>query len=279
MKNLIARTLSGILFLAVMIGAIIYGGYVFFSLSCVIVGIGTFEFIKMTVSKATIAQKILSIIMSVVFVFGCWSITTFYFYAPVSSFAIVGLSITAIFIIELYNKSETPLQNISSLVLPVLYIAVPFVLMNLFSYQDGDSYSSGKFILAFFILIWSNDVGAYCFGCTLGRHGKHKLFERISPKKSWEGFIGGIITAIIAGVLCAIFLIEQPIWHWVVIAIIASVFGTLGDLIESMLKRSAGVKDSGNILPGHGGILDRFDAAIFAFPPVFIYQIITSTLH
>jgi phosphatidate cytidylyltransferase len=129
-----------------------------------------------------------------------------------------------------------------------------------------------KSILAFFIFVWANDVGAYCFGMLLGRH---KLFPRISPKKSWEGFLGGIIIAIVASILVSKFMFDgKNLEHWLIVSIITAVFGTLGDLIESMLKRSVGVKDSGSIMPGHGGMLDRFDAVFLAFPIVFVYMII-----
>ncbi|HOD09257.1 MAG TPA: phosphatidate cytidylyltransferase, partial [Flavobacterium sp.] len=129
-----------------------------------------------------------------------------------------------------------------------------------------------KIILSIFILIWVNDTFAFLVGKTFG---KHKLFEKVSPKKTIEGFIGGFIFSIITGFILAKYLMLQSYFHWVSIAILASVFGTLGDLVESKFKRIANVKDSGNIMPGHGGVLDRLDSIIFVAPIVYLfYQIL-----
>jgi phosphatidate cytidylyltransferase len=123
-----------------------------------------------------------------------------------------------------------------------------------------------------FIFLWCNDVGAYCTGCTIG---KHKLFERISPKKTWEGSIGGAVLTMIAAFLLHGFLPDwysfMPVWAWIGMALVVVVFGTWGDLIESLMKREMGIKDSGKILPGHGGMLDRFDSALLAIPATVVY--------
>ncbi|MDR2293554.1 MAG: phosphatidate cytidylyltransferase [Prevotellaceae bacterium] len=270
MRNLIIRTASGLLFLAIMIGSILWNTYAFAALTCIIIIIGMFEFFNLTIPKRHLSQKTASIFIG---------LSGVLFFNPVTNnkflsafFVIVAIAcLTMIWIIELYKKSEKPIENIALFILPIIYIAVPFTLMHYLNCFDPD----GKFyILAFFILIWANDVGAYCFGILFGKHGKHKFFPRISPKKTWEGFAGGIITAIIASVIIAKSMLNIEIYHLIIIAITTSVFGTFGDLAESMLKRSAGVKDSGKIMPGHGGILDRFDSAIFAFPMVFVYYMI-----
>ena len=269
MKDLITRTTSGLLFLAIMIGAILYGHITFWAISCIIVAIGTYEFLEMTIPKKHDLQKGMSIFVGVILVTLVACITSL---PRIPSIYLVIVAIIAylfallIPIIELYQKSEKPFENIAVLILPIFYIAVPFVLMNIIYAENNLN------ILAFFIFVWTSDVGAYCFGMLLG---KHKLFPRISPKKSWEGFLGGIITAIIASILVSNFMFDgKNLKHWIIISIITAVFGTLGDLVESMLKRSVGVKDSGNIMPGHGGMLDRFDAVFLAFPIVFVYIII-----
>jgi phosphatidate cytidylyltransferase len=123
-------------------------------------------------------------------------------------------------------------------------------------------------VVGFFLLIWANDTGAYLSGISFGRH---KLFERISPKKTWEGFIGGLILAVLVSWLVSGWLGVVGKFNWVVIAALISIAGTYGDLVESMLKRSLGVKDSGKIMPGHGGFLDRFDSAIISFPLVYLF--------
>ncbi len=133
--------------------------------------------------------------------------------------------------------------------------------------HEGIFFSPG-IIIGFFLLIWANDTGAYLTGATLGRH---KLFERISPKKTWEGFFGGLIIAVAAAWLFSGWLGIVDSMQWVVIALIITIAGTYGDLVESMLKRSTGVKDSGTVLPGHGGFLDRFDSTIVAFPLVYLF--------
>jgi phosphatidate cytidylyltransferase len=271
MKNLIIRTASGAIFLTVMIGAILWSVHAFWVLSCIIVIAGMIEFFNMTIPNGHTLQKVISILVGLS---GLLIFNPSIHHDPCSVFIIIGIVILAVAcfymipIAELYKKSEKPFQNISLLILPIIYVALPFVLMNCMNIL----FHGKNYILAFFILIWTNDVGAYCFGMLFGQHGKHKLFPRISPKKTWEGFIGGIIITVISSVLISKFMFDgNNMPHWIIIAIITSVFGTFGDLLESMLKRSAGVKDSGKIMPGHGGILDRFDAVLLSFPIVFIY--------
>jgi len=149
-----------------------------------------------------------------------------------------------------------------------LYLSIPFGLMNaLFLSPVVDGYFIGL-ILGLFMIIWTSDVFAYLVGSAIG---KHRLFERISPKKSWEGSLGGLVFALVAAYILSLFFTQISLVDWMILAVIIVVTGTFGDLAESMLKREAGVKDSGTILPGHGGILDRFDATIFAVPFVFVY--------
>jgi phosphatidate cytidylyltransferase len=185
--------------------------------------------------------------------------------------------IVALLIAELYRKKEKPIHNLAFAVLGQVMVALPFSLLNFIATP-----LNLHWLFAIFILIWLTDTGAYLVGCTLG---KHKLFERISPKKSWEGFFGGCVFAIGASMLLwHIFTTVWPIatdttwWEWLVFAIIIIIFGTYGDLSESLLKRTANIKDSGKILPGHGGILDRFDSLLFCIPIVYIYLEILNAL-
>jgi phosphatidate cytidylyltransferase len=171
-----------------------------------------------------------------------------------------------ILIFELYRNLKHPLLNISTTVFGIFYISLPLMLLNHIVYFTGEY--SGKILLFIFILIWASDTGAYLFGITLG---KHRLFERISPKKSWEGFFGGFLIAQLAAFFIAKYSGTLVFMHWGIIAAIIAVFGTLGDLAESMIKRSIGIKDSGKLLPGHGGVLDRFDSLVFTIPIIFTY--------
>lgn len=285
MNSTIVRTLSGIVFLGIMVSAILLNRCTFTLLISLIVALGLLEFYRMTVPKAGRLQVTLGIIggVSLILLLAvyvgrdtlCFSIASACLYdaLPAIFAVILFLSLMGVFIAGLYHKAEKPFEHISYLLAGILYIALPFSLMSLLTFWEFRAEYSGILILAYFILLWSNDVGAYCFGITLGRGGKHKLFPRHSPKKTWEGFIGGMLMAMLAGFLISHFLLNTPdqTIHWIAIGLIVSIFGTLGDLTESMLKRSFGVKDSGNIMPGHGGILDRFDGVLLSFIPVLIY--------
>jgi phosphatidate cytidylyltransferase len=182
-----------------------------------------------------------------------------------------------IMIIELYRRQEKPFDSLAHTLFCVLYTAIPFSMfpfsaflregLNSILPHQGLVFSPG-IIVGFFILLWTNDTGAYLVGITIGRH---RLMERISPKKSWEGFFGGTILALTVAWLISGWLGVINNWEWMIVSVIISVSGTYGDLVESMLKRSIGVKDSGTIMPGHGGFLDRFDSAIISFPLVLLF--------
>lgn len=174
---------------------------------------------------------------------------------------------------ELYLKKENPVNNWAYSLMSQFYIALPFALMNVLAFHyneetnmvDGYSY---VFPLSIFIFLWLNDTGAYCVGSLFG---KHRLFERISPKKSWEGSIGGGVLAMASSFVLSSLFPVMTISEWAGLALVVVLFGTWGDLTESLLKRQLGVKDSGTMLPGHGGMLDRFDSALMAIPAAVIY--------
>ncbi|KAA6332228.1 Phosphatidate cytidylyltransferase [termite gut metagenome] len=186
------------------------------------------------------------------------------------------LLIIYLLISELYLKRENPPANWAYTMLSQFYVALPYALLNVLAFQYDYAANSVNYNpvipLSIFIFIWLNDTGAYCVGSLIG---KHKLFKRISPRKSWEGAIGGGVLAIASSFVFAHFFPVLPIIQWVGLALTVVVFGTWGDLTESLLKRQLGVKDSGNILPGHGGMLDRFDSALLAIPAAVIYLFLT----
>lgn len=192
----------------------------------------------------------------------------FLFLLPVIVFAMVA---------ELYRKEERPFDSLAHTFFAVIYIAVPFSLfpfsafsrtgLNSLLPHENIVFSPG-IVVGFFLILWANDTGAYLTGVSFGRH---RLWERISPKKSWEGFFGGAVIAVLVAWIISGWMGVVGPSGWIIIAVIISFAGTFGDLIESMLKRSAGVKDSGTVMPGHGGFLDRFDSAIVSFPLVYLF--------
>ena len=203
------------------------------------------------------------------------------------SFGILFAIISALAINEFCNlvnhvegiqvNKENPLNNWAYAMLSQMYIALPFALLNVLAFHSDETASLSQYNailpLSIFIFNWVNDTGAYCTGMLFG---KHKLFERISPKKSWEGSIGGGVFCILASFLLSHFFPFMSTGVWIGLALTVVVFGTWGDLTESLLKRRLGIKDSGNILPGHGGMLDRFDSAILAIPAAVVYLYVVS---
>ena len=196
---------------------------------------------------------------------------------PNKAFLVLIPMISIIMVVELYRRQDKPFDSLAHTFFSALYTVVPFSMFPFAAFSRTGLNSilphaniifSPGIIIGFFILIWANDTGAYLTGMSFGRH---KLMERISPKKTWEGLIGGIIIASLVAWFLSDWLGVVDKIHWVIISLIISVAGTYGDLVESMLKRSIGVKDSGTIMPGHGGFLDRFDSAIISFPLVYLF--------
>lgn len=189
-------------------------------------------------------------------------------YSHAPGFELLIPAVIGIFVIEMYRKKAYPFQNIAYTIFGLLYVSGPFIslLFTAFPKTPGQ-YAPGA-ALGFFILLWSQDSGAYVLGMLMGRN---PLFRRISPRKTVEGLIGGIALSMLAASILARFIPLLNLSQWLIAALLVAVFSTLGDLAESMLKRSADIKDSGNILPGHGGILDRFDGLLFAAPVFYYY--------
>lgn len=264
MKNLIQRAITGILFVGIIIGAILLSDIIATLVFAAIMALTILEFTSLVYNEEeiNIGRLIAPIAGFVLYMTpSLWDV----FYPPfmLAPVGIYLLSCFAAVISELYAKDTNHLQNWAYFFLSQIYIAVPFALLNVMN-----TFFSPVFLIALFVLIWAYDSGAYVFGMMLG---KHRLFERISPKKSWEGAIGGFLTACIAALIFAHFSPSLHVAGWLGFAVLVTIFGTFGDLTESLLKRTLHIKDSGNILPGHGGLLDRFDSLLFATPVIVLY--------
>lgn len=268
MKKLITRTITGIVLVLVMLTAIIASQYSFAILFLLILIGGLREFSNLYKQSDIKPNIWLSYLISIL-LFG-----TSFFVAEGIIGAKYFLALFPLFLLimasELYRNKQKPIENIAVTIFSIIYLAIPLSLISFLVYPEilpGHNYSP-KLLIALFILIWTYDSGAYLFGVSFGRH---RLFERISPKKSWEGAAGGTLTAVIAGMVISKYISEIGLSHWIAISLLTVASSTFGDLTESMFKRYFQVKDSGQIFPGHGGILDRFDSILFAVPVIVLY--------
>lgn len=267
---MLTRAITGVLFVAAIVLAIYYGAATSAALFIVIVLLGVDELYTMLKGNKTVRPIKLWGNFTGLVLIGILILVIQQHISP-KFIAIPIAMLFFTFIIELYRKHGNPFLNISFTVLGILYVVIPFAMLYHLGYYNDYSFGtefSYQIILGFFFMLWSNDTGAYLAGKYFG---KHKLFERISPKKTWEGSIGGGLFSIGLAVLIAQYFTNIQLFDWIVISIIIVVFGGIGDLVESMLKRSLGIKDSGKLLPGHGGILDRFDGLLISAPFVYAY--------
>ena len=264
MNNFVKRTLSGFIFITLVIASILLSRFTFVGVFAIICGWSVVEFHTLTNLQKDVnvnvwialTGAVLLFICSFVYVSGILQYTVYSIYAIFIAFVIIS---------ELYRQKPNPLHNWAYFILGQAFIALPFSLLNFIIFIKD---FQPIILLAVFVTIWVNDTGAYLVGVTLG---KHRLFERISPKKSWEGFFGGAIFALLSGYIFSIYYPEISLINWLFFSEIIVVFGTFGDLTESLMKRTIEVKDSGNIIPGHGGLLDRFDSMLLAAPAIYIF--------
>jgi len=270
-SNLARRTITGIVLVLLVIASVITHQYFFSLLFLIFTGIGLWEFYSLVERAGVYPNKTAGIIAGMVLFATNALIATNILHLSwlLLNFVFVFL----IFLLELYRNNPNPFTNIAFTFFGLLYVALPFSLLNYFpnpAFLPGVYHSS--LLLGFFFLVWINETAAYVIGTAIGRH---HLFERVSPKKTWEGAIGGGLLALVSAVLIASHYQQVSMADWLIIALIVVVFGSYGDLFESMFKRSIKAKDSGNILPGHGGVLDRFDGVFMAAPFVFVYLLMT----
>jgi len=273
--NFYRRTLTAVWIVIFILGGFWLHPISFFLTGLLIVTGSQYEYYLMIRNTGVHAQMIPGIIAGasvyIISTLIASGIVTFDYYLLLIPLALFLL------VTEIYRKKEKPFDSLAHTFFAIIYIAVPFSLLPFSAFSrtgidsllaHGDVIFSPGIVIGFLLLLWANDTGAYITGVTLG---KHRLMERISPKKSWEGLLGGMIISVGAALLLAGWLGVVDTSGWIVISIIISIAGTFGDLAESMLKRSMGVKDSGSIMPGHGGFLDRFDSALFSFPLVYLF--------
>ena len=282
MRNLIVRTISGVVLLGIVLGAAFGGPYAYGSFLLLIVVVGMWEFYNIAAATGAAPHRTLGLAAGIVLF-----VTSFFlfhgFVSVSQSESGVDMLIGGIlyfaaliplcFIVELFHESETPLRNVATTLMGIFYVAFPMSLMLFIPVLITGEWKPEAFLFYLFI-VWGNDVFAYLTGIAIG---KHKMSPRISPKKSWEGFAGGIVGAIAMGAVGS-FVVGGSLGMWLGLAAVVAITSVFGDLVESMFKREAGIKDSGKIMPGHGGVLDRFDALLISSPFAFVYLIGASFL-
>ena len=267
MNNLATRSLTAVFFVIIIIGSALLGQTVFSVLLLIITVLSLNEFISI-ISNDTIQPALWPTLIAGGITYGLFASNAMALIPAAGLLAVIPF-IFGLFLIELWRNKSKPFSNIGMSILGIIYIALPFgLLMYLFDpVRLSGPYHYG-IVLGFLFILWLNDTGAYFVGSVIG---KHRLFERISPKKTWEGWAGGALFALLTAWGLSFVFKQLDVTQWITLAVIIVITGTLGDLVESMLKRSLGIKDSGNILPGHGGLLDRFDAVLLSAPFVFVY--------
>ena len=276
MNNFIKRTLSGIGFVAIMLAALLTNKFVFGIVMLLSLVVMMREFLHMTCGSEYRYSQILSIFAGVTLFVLTYLFKGFNF--PGRLVILAFIPVFVVMINSLYVKDKSRFDKFANLYTAILYIAVPWSVFN-FAVFNGNGDFNGKLLLAFCAIVWGSDVGAYLFGITLGQKYGKKLFPSISPKKSWIGFWGGMLMAIaVAMILHYAGLMPFTLLHCVFLAVLLDVAGVYGDLIESQWKRHYNVKDSGNLIPGHGGLLDRFDSALIAIPIGVIYLVVANLL-
>ena len=271
MNNTVTRTLSGICFLAIVIGGLLFNKYLYAVLFTFMMVTMLYEFYRMTMGDLFPRSRMLAILLGCCVFLSLFCIMAFRL--DVRLVSVGAIILLLLMISTLFVKDKADFKLFAFLYTGLMYIAVPLALSNFVVFDKAGNFD-GRPMLAFFIIIWASDVGAYCLGMLLGKY-TGKLFPSVSPKKTWAGFWGGLLFAVLAGlILVWTGLWTYPWYHAVILSVIMHVAGVFGDLFESQWKRVCEIKDSGNIIPGHGGMLDRFDSALFAIPAGVIYLVL-----
>lgn len=275
MKNFIIRTITGIIFVAAIVASFLRPEAMVLLFS-IVTGLTIWEFTGLVNERENVVvNRFISTVAGVYFFFAMTYFCSDLYGGAAKSVVFIPYLVTLIYLLvaELYLKQEDPIQDWAYTMLSQMYIALPFSLLNVLAFtatNNGLVAFNTLLPLSVFVFLWINDTGAYCVGSLLGRH---KLFPRISPGKSWEGSIGGAVFVLAAAFAIGYYVDGSmlTIPQWMGLGLVVVIFGTWGDLVESLFKRTLGIKDSGNILPGHGGMLDRFDSSLLAIPAAVIY--------
>jgi len=269
MKNIVTRSFSGVVYIALIVSALWFGLYTTMALAAVLGGLAVCELKKIMEGKPTGAIAGLVLIIDVLAVF------VMVFGVHVSQMLLVALPVYPLlrFVLALYDKGDNAFASAAVSMMSLTYIGLPMMALVILYVLGSEPFF---FVLSMFVLIWLNDTGAYCVGSTIGRH---PLFPRLSPKKSWEGFCGGLFFCIAASV--GAYYIKDcgmSLPAWLGMGVLVSALATLGDLFESLLKRNHNIKDSGKIIPGHGGILDRIDSLLFVSVGTVAYLLLIEVI-
>lgn len=270
LQTFITRTITATVFVAVLLTCICVNFYTLAGLFFVVSVWGLYEFYQISLKLKAQPHVFLGVILAILLYINVFLSLLGEDYLVLSELAMyLAIFVSSlIFVQSLFQHKENPIQNLAFTFLGIFYAVVPFLLLLKTTFLNSQNQFSFDAVLGMILLIWANDASAYIVGSFIG---KHKLYERISPGKTWEGTIGAAILTILCAIPVHYWFPEIKMWSWMIIALIVAFFGTVGDLIESMLKRQAGIKDSGKIMPGHGGILDRFDSLIFVAPIVYLF--------
>lgn len=277
MKNFVTRTLTAIGIVAVQVLCTYFSPLSLAALFLLLTALSVNEFVQIISQRGEV-----SVSRPIVIVGSCYLFFAFWLNSITRGESLVVFFPYLIFLLycyvkELFGKHPNPIANLGTIMLSQMYVVLPLSLINVLAFTPFECYHSEApyyaIALAIYIFIWVNDTGAYLSGITLG---KHKMFPRISPKKSWEGAIGGALATIVSAFVVSHFYTFMELWQWIGMALVVVVTGTFGDLTESMIKRHLDIKDSGHMLPGHGGFLDRLDSMLFAIPAVVAYLLALS---
>ena len=277
MKNFILRTITAIGIVAVQVLCTYLSQYSLAALFLLLTALTVNEFIKIMSQRGEVVVSRPIVIAGSCYLFFVFWLNSLTRGESLALFFPYLLFLIYCYIKELFGKQPNPIANLGTIMLSQMYVVLPLSLINVLAFTPFECFHSEApyyaITLAIYIFIWINDTGAYLSGITLG---KHKMFPRISPKKSWEGAIGGALATIASAFIVAHFYTFMELWQWIGMAIVVILAGTFGDLTESMMKRQLDIKDSGHILPGHGGFLDRLDSMLFAIPAVVAYLLALS---